>query len=130
MGLVDPELVTGIGVLTISEANQIATIGAHAPGNLVHIVLDNGVHDSTGGQATVSASVEFARVALACGYARGFACDELDGFGAALGAALAAPGPALVHVRIAPGSMPKLGRPTVKPADVARRFKDFLASTP
>ncbi|MGH6953504.1 MAG: phosphonopyruvate decarboxylase [Alphaproteobacteria bacterium] len=113
----------------LMKMGNMATIGAHAPGNLVHIVLDNGVHDSTGGQATVSASVEFARVALACGYARGFACDELDGFGAALGAAFAAPGPAFIHLRIAPGSMPRLGRPTVKPADVARRFKGFLAST-
>jgi phosphonopyruvate decarboxylase len=32
-----------------------------------------------------------------------------------------------VHVRIRPGSMEKLGRPTVKPADVARRFRAFLA---
>ena len=32
----------------------MATIGAHAPGNLIHVLLDNGVHDSTGGQATVS----------------------------------------------------------------------------
>jgi phosphonopyruvate decarboxylase len=33
----------------------------------------------------------------------------------------------MIHLRIAPGSMEKLGRPTVKPADVARRFRDFLA---
>ena len=43
--------------------------------------------------------------------------------------ARAAPGPklALIHARIASGSMSKLGRPTIAPADVARRFKAFLA---
>ena len=111
----------------LMKLGTVATIGAYAPANLLHILLDNGVHDSTGGQATVSATVDFAGVALACGYAYAAACDSLSGFEAALGACSGATGPALVHVRIAPGSMGKLGRPTVKPADVARRFKAFLA---
>ena len=55
------------------------------------------------------------------------ATDGLEGFADALKEAFAAQGPALVHVRIRPGSMEKLGRPTVKPADVARRFRAFLA---
>lgn len=111
----------------LMKLGTFATIGAQAPGNLIHILLDNGVHDSTGGQATVSASVDFAAVALACGYQFAASCSSLDGFEAAFRAASEAPRPALVHVRIAPGSMEKLGRPTVAPADVARRFKDFLA---
>jgi phosphonopyruvate decarboxylase len=45
-------------------------------------------------------------------------------------AALAAPGPHLVHARIAPGSMAKLGRPTISPPEVARRFREFLAAAP
>jgi phosphonopyruvate decarboxylase len=112
----------------LMKLGAMASIGAYAPANLVHLVLDNGVHDSTGGQATVSASVDFARVALACGYGWAAAADDLDGFQAAFRAALAAPGPRLVHLRIAPGSMAKLGRPTVAPPEVARRFKDFLAA--
>ncbi len=110
----------------LMKLGSLATIGAYAPANLVHILLDNGVHDSTGGQATVSASVDFAAIALACGYAYAASCDDLAGFGAALANAGAAQGPALVHLRIAPGSMAKLGRPTVKPPEVARRFQDFL----
>ncbi|KGM31974.1 thiamine pyrophosphate-dependent enzyme, partial [Inquilinus limosus] len=111
----------------LMKLGTFATIGAQAPGKLIHILLDNGVHDSTGGQATVSASVDFAAVALACGYQFAASCASLDGFEAAFRAASEAPRPALIHVRIAPGSMEKLGRPTVAPADVARRFKDFLA---
>ncbi len=112
----------------LMKLGALATIGAYSPPNLLHVLLDNGVHDSTGGQATVSASVDFAGVALACGYAYAAACDSLTGFEAALDASANAGGPALLHVRIAPGSMDKLGRPTIKPAQVARRFKHFLTA--
>jgi phosphonopyruvate decarboxylase len=111
----------------LMKLGNLATIGSRAPANLVHVVLDNGVHDSTGGQATVSASVDFAAVALACGYASGATCDSLRGFEQALGASRDAPGPHLIHARIAPGSLAKLGRPTITPPEVARRFRSFLA---
>jgi phosphonopyruvate decarboxylase len=109
----------------LMKLGSLATIGAYAPKNLVHVVLDNGVHDSTGGQQTVSASVDFAAVAQACGYAQAASCDDLAGFEAAW-RATAGGGPSLIHLRIAPGSMEKLGRPTISPAEVARRFKSFL----
>jgi phosphonopyruvate decarboxylase len=112
----------------LMKMGTLATIGAEAPGNLIHVLLDNGVHDSTGGQATVSASVDFAAVALACGYRLGVSCDDLAGFERGWRAAEASGGPAMIHMRIAPGSMAVLGRPTVKPVDVARRFKAFLAT--
>ncbi|HXP96295.1 MAG TPA: phosphonopyruvate decarboxylase [Telmatospirillum sp.] len=116
----------GDGALLMKMGN-LATIGAYAPSNLVHIVLDNGVHDSTGGQTTVSASVDFAAVALACGYRYAARCQTVGGFRNALQEALSHAKPALIHVRITPGSLTKLGRPTIGPADVARRFKAFLA---
>jgi phosphonopyruvate decarboxylase len=110
----------------LMKLGTFATIGAYGPRNLIHVLLDNGVHDSTGGQATVSASVDFAAIALACGYRYAASCASLDGFEAAFRAAAAHGGPAMIHLRIAPGSIEKLGRPTVKPADVARRFRDFV----
>jgi phosphonopyruvate decarboxylase len=115
----------GDGALLMKMGN-LATIGAHQPDNLVHVVLDNGVHDSTGGQATVSAMVDIAGVALACGYRYAAACSDLAGFAMAFAEACRQ-GPSLIHMKIAPGSMAKLGRPTVAPSDVARRFRAFLA---
>ena len=110
----------------LMKLGSVATIGARAPGNLIHVVLDNGVHESTGGQATASASVEFAEIAVACGYRNAAKCDSVAGFAQAFAGALARPGPWLIHVRIGPGSIDRLGRPTVTPAEVARRFKAFL----
>ena len=112
----------------LMKMGALATIGAYAPENLVHLILDNGVHDSTGGQATVSPVVSFAATAQACGYRTSYLCDTLAGFNDCLRAALAGPKPSLIHLRMAPGSLNPLGRPTVKPAEVARRFQDFLAS--
>lgn len=120
-------VIDGDGAAPMKLGN-CATIGARAPKNLVHLVLDNGVHDSTGGQRTVSASVDFADVALACGYASGTCVDELAGFASALTDALASDGPHLIHLRIAPGALAKLGRPTIAPPQMARRFQEFLQS--
>ena len=111
----------------LMKLGTFATVGAYAPGGLVHILLDNGVHDSTGGQPTVSASVDFAAVAIACGYRYAASCRTLEGFESAFRTAEAGPKPALIHVRMAPGSMSKLGRPTIAPDQVARRFKSYLA---
>lgn len=112
----------------LMKMGNFATIGAYRPKNLIHILFDNGVHDSTGGQMTVSDSVDFAKAALACGYAAAAAVDTRAGFETALADASSKGGPYLIHARIAPGSMEKLGRPTVKPPEVARRFKSFLTS--
>ena len=111
----------------LMKLGTLATIGARGPSNLIHILLDNGVHDSTGGQATVSSNVDFAAVAQACGYPSAYRCDTELGFARALEAALTAvPGPVLIHALIAPGSLAELGRPKVSPRDVARRFRSFV----
>jgi phosphonopyruvate decarboxylase len=112
----------------LMKLGNLATIGAQQPERLVHVILDNGVHESTGGQATVSAGVDFASIAVACGYRQAVRADSLGGFATALATALAAPGPSLIHLRIAPGTRKPLARPTVSPVEVARRFRRFLTS--
>jgi len=113
----------------LMKLGTLATVGAEAPERLVHIVMDNGAHESTGGQATVSSNVGFAQAAIACGYRTAAECDEAAGFERALAAALDGPGPHLIHARIARGSIDNLGRPTIKPPEVAARFKAFLAGS-
>ena len=113
----------------LMKMGSLATIGAYAKTNLVHIILDNGVHDSTGGQATVSSGVSFANVALSCGYREGIICNSAEGFTEALSRAAIKNGPILIHAKIKPGSITNLGRPSVKPQVVARRFKSFLAES-
>lgn len=120
-------VVDGDGALMM-KMGTLATIGAYVPKNLIHLVLDNGTYDSTGGQPTVSAHVDFATAAIASGYVGASCCDTIDGFCAAMVDANSNDGPYLIHMKIKPGSIEDLGRPTISPADVAQRFKAFLAN--
>ncbi|MBT5413264.1 MAG: phosphonopyruvate decarboxylase [Rhodospirillaceae bacterium] len=110
----------------LMKLGNMATVGAQRPGNLVHVLLDNGMHESTGGQATVSSGVDFAAIAVACGYRTAMRADSLGGFEVGLARCLSSAGPSLLHVRLGPGAMPNLGRPTVTPVEVAQRFKAFV----
>ena len=117
-------VVEGDGALLMRLGN-LATLGAYAPPTLLHVVLDNEAHDSTGGQATVSRGVAFAAVAQACGYRRVVSTDDLAAFAAALAAPRTA-GPAFIHLRIRTGAPDKLPRPKVTPAEVFRRLQGWL----
>ncbi|EHP40188.1 phosphonopyruvate decarboxylase [Cupriavidus basilensis OR16] len=107
-----------------------ATLGAYGPGNLTHVLLDNGAHDSTGGQATVSHHVSFAGVASACGYASAAEGDHLDLLDQALsGAAPArAAGPRFVALTISAGTPDGLPRPTITPVDVKTRLARHIGA--
>ena len=110
----------------LKKLGALAPIGAQAPEKLVHIIMDNGAHESTGGQATVSANVTYAEAAIACGYRNAMVCDTANGFETAMTQALTSPGPHLIHARITTGSIENLGRPTISPIEVAQRFQAFL----
>lgn len=114
----------------LMKLGNMATIGAEQPTNLIHVILDNGRHDSTGGQRTVSGLMSFAEVAIACGYRHAVSCHSLTDLEWAVEAALQSPGPHLLHVGIRPGSISDLGRPALHPSEVARRFRDFITEEP
>lgn len=109
----------------LMRMGNMATLGAYAGGNLSHVLLDNEAHDSTGAQATVSAGVDFAAIAEACGYevaARAAQLDELSGF---LGQARGT-GPRFVHMKITTGTIDDLPRPAITPAAVLERLLEQI----
>jgi phosphonopyruvate decarboxylase len=110
----------------LMKLGVLATIGISQPKKFLHVLLDNGVHDSTGGQATASSITDFASIAAACNYASSYRVEEEGDLRAAARELRASDGPALLHVRINPGSPKDLGRPTVKPPEVKGRFMEFL----
>lgn len=114
----------------LMRLGTLATVGAHPAPGLVHVLLDNQVHDSTGGQRSLSAQIDFPALASACGYRSVYDCWGVDGFAEALESAQSRPGPSFVYLRTRPGSLRELGRPTLHPSMVARRFRDFLTGLP
>ncbi len=110
----------------LMRLGALATIGAARPNNLVHILFDNGMHESTGGQATVSHTVDFCAVAAACGYATTQRVTTPHVLANRLGEQ--GPGPHFVHLPTRPGVPAGLPRPTVTPAAVAQRLRRHLAT--
>ena len=114
----------------LMRMGAFATLGAYGPGNLTHVLLDNGVHDSTGGQATVSPQVSFAGVAAACGYAQAIESDDLAALDETLRDAEARAGHGARFVRIVTrrGTPDGLPRPTITPPDVKTRLMRHIGA--
>lgn len=111
----------------LMRMGTLATAGAYSPKNLIHVIIDNGAHESTGGQKTVSPYVDFAGVAMNCGYRFSARCDSLDGFEGAFRVATRTDGPALISVSVSLGSLDGLGRPTLSLPEIADRFRHFIS---
>jgi phosphonopyruvate decarboxylase len=108
----------------LMRLGAMCIVGAEKPTNLVHCLLDNGQHESTGGQATVSGSIDLPAIAAASGYARVEAAATAEALQRSLEATPA--GPAFLYVPILPGIPDELPRPDIAPAQVAERFRASL----
>lgn len=112
----DGSLIMGLGGL--------ATIGAEAPPNLLHVVLDNAAWGNTGGQPTHTASTtSLADVARGCGYPSVSDTDDLDGVRDAVAKFAASPGLAMVVVHIPFEDVGPAPTPP-EPVAIKRRFMD------
>jgi phosphonopyruvate decarboxylase len=100
-------------------------VGYERPANLVHVLLDNAIHESTGGQATVARSVNFCAIAAASGYPEVVSIADPAAIGATVNAAT--DGPVFLHAPTLPGVPDDLPRPTVSPAEVAVRLREYLS---
>lgn len=116
----------GDGAL-LMRLGALATAGHYRPANLLHIVLDNGLHESTGGQATVSRSLDLSAMATACGYREALDISAPEDLAGVVGSAIT--GPVFVRIPVRPGVPANLPRPAMSPVDVAERFRRHLGSS-
>ena len=110
----------GDGAL-LMRMGVLATLGYERPDNLVHVLLDNEAHDSTGTQSTVTHSVDLGGCARACGYPtvkRVASAEELE---TALSDRSA--GLRFLQLKTRPGAPDDLPRPKVTPLEVQKRFR-------
>jgi len=102
-------------------AGALASVAAEAPPNLLHVVLDNESHGSTGGQRTISGKVPLEALARAAGYRSAERVDAAD-LAARLPAFLQSEGPAMLLVKVEGGNVKGIARVTHTPPEIARRF--------
>ena len=104
-----------------------AVVAAYAPPNLVHVLLDNNAHDSTGGQKTISDQLDFIGFAESVGYGNTFQASNAEELESVVREALDSGTTSFVYLPIAGGAKENLGRPKVTPPEVRKRFMDFVA---
>jgi phosphonopyruvate decarboxylase len=112
----------------LMRMGAFATLGAYGPPNLTHLLLDNGAHDSTGGQATVSPQVSFAGVAAACGYASAVEGDDASLVDAVLADHRPGTGARFARLTIRRGTPDGLPRPTITPPEVRTRVARHIGA--
>ena len=110
----------GDGAL-LMRMGALATIGYYRPKNFLHILLNNELHESTGGQSTVSHSIDFCKIAISCGYERVISARSLDHLKEIINDKTNVLTFCLLNIE--PGIEDKLPRPEIMPLDVAKRFK-------
>lgn len=117
--------VDGDGALLMRMGN-LAVNGFYAPGNMLHILLDNGVYDSTGGQATVACHVDFPGMAEAAGYPLVYVAHSLAELETYVTDWKTQGKLAFLYLAVRPGARKDLGRPQIKPCEVKERMRGFL----
>jgi phosphonopyruvate decarboxylase len=118
-------VIDGDGAL-LMRMGAMASVGRFQPKKFIHLLIDNGAHDSTGGQKTGSELIDFLGIARSCRYQSALGTDQISVLREYLEYARRNEGPHFLHMKVKLGSPENLGRPTVKPIDVAARFREKL----
>lgn len=118
-------VIDGDGSL-LMRLGSLSTNASYGPENFLHIVLDNGIHDSTGGQDTSSGNVSFVEVAAACGYRKVFFAHHLKELEQHINHWKKNGALTFVHLKIKKGTSETLSRPKIKPYEVKNRLMAFL----
>lgn len=104
----------------IMHAGTLATIGNYGSENLIHVVFDNNSYESTGGQPTVSDTIDIARIAKGCGYRDAFICSEKEEIIEKI--KNVGRGPVMLNIKVRKGSRKDLLRPTISPLENKNRL--------
>ncbi|MDR4479741.1 MAG: phosphonopyruvate decarboxylase [Nitrospira sp.] len=115
----------GDGAL-LMHMGALALNGVLNPPNFKHIILNNGAHDSVGGQPTVAFDVDVPGIARAAAYASVFRAQSKQELHAGLMALKGSIGPSLLEIRVRCGARKDVGRPVTTPCQNKNAFMDFV----
>lgn len=113
----------GAMLMHLGSLTSIATL---KPKNFRHILMNNEVHESVGGQETAAKKLDLSAIVEAVGSSKMFKAETSDDLESNFNDFISCTGPSFLEVKIRPGSREDLGRPTIKPVDNKENFMKFL----
>lgn len=110
----------------LMHMGAMAVLAQAAPENLVHIVINNGAHESVGGMPTAAGKIDLIKIAEGCGYRKACRAGNPEELKEALSQIKQGTGPLFLEVKAAIGARADLGRPTMAPSENKRAFMAYL----
>ena len=111
---------------TIMHMGSMAIVAQKAPTNYVHVVFNNGAHDSVGGQPTIGLKIDLPSVASAVGYKQVCSVETKEYLEELLDKIKSQDGPVFLEIKVKKGNRKDLGRPTTTPIQNKEALMDFL----
>ena len=110
----------------LMHMGSMAVLGSYKPKNLIHVVINNGAHETVGGMPTVAADIDLVGVAKACGYPYAVSVDTFEELDKELNLAKDRNELSLIEVKCSIGAREDLGRPTTTALENKQNFMDYL----
>ena len=106
----------------LMNLGSLTTIGSLKPKNLIHVIFDNSVHESTGSQPTNTNFVSIEKIAKACNYNHTFTVVTENSFEKILHKIKKLKGPIMILVKIQQSNTERSGRINISPVRIKERF--------
>ncbi len=113
---------------SIMHMGSMAIVASKRATNYIHVVFNNGAHDSVGGQPTVGLGIDLPSIAKAMGYTAVHDVSTAEELNTALAEINNQSGPVLLQIRVKKGNRKDLGRPTTTPIQNKEALMAFLNS--
>jgi phosphonopyruvate decarboxylase len=110
----------------LMHMGSMAVLGSNKPKNLIHVVINNGAHETVGGMPTVAGSIDLVGVAKACGYPYAVSVDSFEKLDTELEAARERGELSMIEVKCSIGAREDLGRPTTTALENKQNFMEYL----
>lgn len=110
----------------LMHLGSMAVLGATAPENIIHIVINNGAHETVGGMPTVAEKINLVKIAEGCGYQKVASVEDMETLETVLQEMRSSTGLCFVEVKSAIGARENLGRPTTTAKENKENFMTAL----
>ena len=110
----------------LMHLGSLGVVGNVKPKNLVHIVINNGAHETVGGMPTVASTMNLVSIAESCGYSYAVSVDNFDDLDTELEKAKAKDELCFIEVLCSIGARDDLGRPTTTAIENKENFMEFI----